>query len=153
MGFPGGTVVKNLSANAGDARDLGSIPGSGRSPRVRNSNPLQSSCLANPMDRRAWPTTVRGVTKRQTWLSTHCIKSLDWCQRFRKFEFLFYVYYLCLCLLNHLNSFSKLKYFSFAKIRLYFAFLYPLYLSLSLLSWASVLFYEVMLIANLITRS
>ena len=63
---------------------------------------------------------------------THCIKSLDWCQQFRKFEFLFSVYYLCL--INHLNSFSELKYFSFVKIRLYCAFLYPLYLSLSLLS-------------------
>ena len=46
--------VKNLPANARDARDVGSIPGSGRSPGGGNSNPLQYSCLENPMDRGAW---------------------------------------------------------------------------------------------------
>ena len=71
LSFPGGTVVKNLSANAGDTGDVGSIPGSGRSPGVRNGNPLQYSCLGNPMDTRAWQTTVHGVTKSQTRLSTH----------------------------------------------------------------------------------
>ena len=54
MGFPGGAVVKNLPAKAGDARDVGSIPGSGRSPGAGNGNPLQYSCLENPMDRRAY---------------------------------------------------------------------------------------------------
>ena len=49
--FPGGTVVKNSPANAGDARDEGLIPGLGGSSRVRNSNPLQYSCLENSMDR------------------------------------------------------------------------------------------------------
>ena len=63
MGFPGGRVVKNLSANAGDARDAGSIPGSGRSPGVGNGNPLQYSCLENSMDRGAQWATVHGVTK------------------------------------------------------------------------------------------
>ena len=52
--FPGGTVVKNLPVNAGDARDMGSIPGSGSSPRVGTGNPLQYSHLENPMDRGAW---------------------------------------------------------------------------------------------------
>ena len=47
-------VVKNLSANAGDAKDSGSIPGSGRSPGEGHGNPLQYSCLENPMDRGAW---------------------------------------------------------------------------------------------------
>ena len=47
-------VVKNLPANAGDVGDVGSIPGSGRSPGGRLCNPLQSSCLQNPMDRGAW---------------------------------------------------------------------------------------------------
>ena len=51
MGFPGGSVVKNPPANAGDARDAGSIPGSERSPGVGNGNLLQYSCLENPMDR------------------------------------------------------------------------------------------------------
>ena len=54
MGFPGDSVVKNLPANAGDARDMGSIPESGRSPGVGNDNPLQYSCLENSMDRGAW---------------------------------------------------------------------------------------------------
>ena len=57
-GFPGGSVVKNLPANAGDA---GSIPGSGRSPGERNGNPLQYSCLENPTDRGAWRAIVHGV--------------------------------------------------------------------------------------------
>ena len=50
--------------------DLGSIPGSGRSPGEGNGNPLQYSCLGNPMDRRVWRATVHGVTKSQTWLAT-----------------------------------------------------------------------------------
>ena len=71
MGFPTGLVVKNLLASAGDTGDSGSIPGSGRSPRGGNGNPLQYSCLENPMDREAWRATVRGVAKSQTQLSRH----------------------------------------------------------------------------------
>ena len=56
-------VVKNPPANAGDAKDAGSIPGSGRSPGEGNGNPLQYYCLENPMDRGAWQATVHGVTK------------------------------------------------------------------------------------------
>ena len=52
-------VVKNLPANAGDIRVVGSIPGLGRSPGVENGNPLQYSCLENPMDRGAWQSTVQ----------------------------------------------------------------------------------------------
>ena len=62
-GFPRGTVVKNLPASAGDSRDTGLIPGSGRSPGEGNGSPLQYSCLANPMDRGVWRATVHGVTK------------------------------------------------------------------------------------------
>ena len=62
-GFPGGSMVKNLPANAGDA---GSIPGSGRSPGEGNGNPFQYSCLGKPMDKEAWQATVHGVTKTQT---------------------------------------------------------------------------------------
>ena len=51
-------VVKNPPANAGDIIDMGSIPGSGRSPGEENGNPLQYSCLENPMDREAWQVTV-----------------------------------------------------------------------------------------------
>ena len=53
MGFPGGAVVKNLPANAGDLRDRGSIPGIGRSTGEGNGNPFQSSYLENPLDRGA----------------------------------------------------------------------------------------------------
>ena len=56
LGFPGGSVVKNLPANAGDS---GLIPGSGRSPGEGNGNPLQYSSLGNPVDRRAWQATLQ----------------------------------------------------------------------------------------------
>ena len=59
-------MVKKLSTNAGDRRDAGSIPGSGRSPRGRNGNPLQYSCLENFMDKRAWQATVHRVAKSWT---------------------------------------------------------------------------------------
>ena len=59
-------VVKNPTANAGDVRDVGSIPGPGRSPREGNGNPLLYSCLENPMDRRASLAVVYRVTKSQT---------------------------------------------------------------------------------------
>ena len=65
-GFPHGSVVRNLPANAGD---LGSIPRLGRSPGGGHGNPLQYSCLENPMDRGAWRTTIHGVAKSQTQLS------------------------------------------------------------------------------------
>ena len=65
-GFPGGSEVKASACNVGD---LGSIPGSGRSPGEGNGNSLQYSCLENPMDRGAWWATVHGVAKSQTRLS------------------------------------------------------------------------------------
>ena len=58
-----GTSGKNLPAIAGDIRDMGSIPGSGRSPGEGNGNLLQYSCLENPMDRGAWQATVHKVAK------------------------------------------------------------------------------------------
>ena len=61
-------MVKNLSVNAGDVRDVGSIPGSGRSPGGRHGNLLQYSCLENPMDREAWWGTSHAVSKSWTWL-------------------------------------------------------------------------------------
>ena len=61
--FPGGKVLKNPPANAGGTRDMGSIPGLGRSPGEGNGNPLQCSCLENFMDREVWQATVHGVTK------------------------------------------------------------------------------------------
>ena len=59
-------MVKNLPANAGDTRDVGSIPGLGRSPGVGNGNTLQDSCLENPMDKGAKWATVHAVAKSQT---------------------------------------------------------------------------------------
>ena len=68
LGFPDGSMVKNLPANAGD---LGSIHGLGRSPGEGNGYPLQYFYLGNPMDRGAWQATVLGVTKESdTTLST-----------------------------------------------------------------------------------
>ena len=61
-------MVKNPSANAGDARDMGSIPALGRYPGEGNGNSLQYSCLENTMDRGAWWATVHGVAKSWTWL-------------------------------------------------------------------------------------
>ena len=68
--FPGSSVVKNPSANAGDTRDAGLILGLGRSLVVKNGNSLQYSCLENSMDRGTWWTTVNRVAKSWTWLST-----------------------------------------------------------------------------------
>ena len=59
-------VVKKLPANAGDLRDMGSIPGSRRSPGGEHGNPLQYSCLKNSMDRGAWRAAVHSVAKSQT---------------------------------------------------------------------------------------
>ena len=61
-------VVKNLPANAGQVRDVGSIPGSGRSPGGEHGNRLQYSCLENPMNRGAWQATVHRFTQSQTQL-------------------------------------------------------------------------------------
>ena len=60
MGFPGGSLLKNPPANAGNAS---STPESGRSPTEGNGNPLQYSCLGNSLDSGAWWTTVHGVSK------------------------------------------------------------------------------------------
>ena len=95
MGFPGGIVAKNLPANAGDARNVGTILGSGRYPGEGNGNPLQDSCLEKSMARRAWWVTVHGVTKTE-----QLNKALTYTLSFTKqvtllyfffFNFLFYI--------------------------------------------------------------
>ena len=68
--------VKNPPANAGDLRDVGWMPGSGRCPEGGNGYPLQYSCLENPMDSRAWRATVHGVTKGRTQLSNTFTSSI-----------------------------------------------------------------------------
>ena len=75
--FPGGSVVKNLSAEAGDTGEVCSIPGLGRPPGEGNDNPLQDSCLENSMDRGAWRATVHGVAKSWTRLSTETTLQID----------------------------------------------------------------------------
>ena len=77
--FPGGSEVKASASNAGD---LGSIPGSGRSPGEGSGNPRQYSCLENPMNRWAWWDTVFGITVRHVWAHTH----LDILPKYKEFE-------------------------------------------------------------------
>ena len=75
-GFPGGSVVKNPPANAGD---MGLIPGPGRSPTEENGNPLQYSCLENSMDSGAWWATAHGVIESWTWMSNWaCMHEESW---------------------------------------------------------------------------
>ena len=72
-------MVKNPPASAGDITDTSSIPGSGKRPGGGHGNPLQYSCLENPMDKGAWRATVHGVTKNQTGLkqlSTHACRAV-----------------------------------------------------------------------------
>ena len=66
MSFPGGANEAPSPAGKGEIRDLGLIPGPGRSPGEGNGNPLQYSCLENPMDKGAWRATVQRVTKSRT---------------------------------------------------------------------------------------
>ena len=74
-------MEKNLPANAGDAEDTGSIPGSGRSSGGGHGNPIKYSCLGNPMDRGAWWAMVHGVAKSWTqlrnWAHTHALPFLE----------------------------------------------------------------------------
>ena len=70
MGFPGGSVVNNLPASAGDAIDMGLIPGWRRSPKGGNGNPLQYSCLRNPMERGTWWTVIPGAQRVRHGLET-----------------------------------------------------------------------------------
>ena len=66
QGFPGSSVLKNPLANAGDVRNMGSFPGSGINPEGEHSDPLQYSCLENPLNREAWRAIAHRVAKSQT---------------------------------------------------------------------------------------
>ena len=70
-GAPGGASRKNPLANVGDIKDVGSVPGSGRSPGVENGSPLQYSCLENSLDRGAWWATVHGSAKATEHTQEH----------------------------------------------------------------------------------
>ena len=110
------TKVKNPPANAGDARNMDSIPGLGRLPGVENGNPMQCSCLENPMDREAWRATVHGAvrvrhdwthnTLRETWwigIYAHTcdtittIKATKQIQHFLKFPASLCFCFVCFC--------------------------------------------------------
>ena len=78
MGFPGGARGKEPTGQCRRWRDTGSIPGSGISPGGEHSNPLQYSCLENPVDRGAWWATVHRVAKRLKWLSVYaCLEGRE----------------------------------------------------------------------------
>ena len=79
MDFQGGPVVKNPPANAGDAGDVGSVPGSGRFPGGGNGNLLPYSFLENSMDREAWRATFHGAAKNRTRLGTHTLLYINIC--------------------------------------------------------------------------
>ena len=84
MGFSGGSDGKESACNAGD---LGSTPGSGRSPEEGHGNPLQYSCLENPTDRGAWQATVQGISKSQTLLKRLTLSHTCTC------AYIFFVYF------------------------------------------------------------
>ena len=94
-------MVKNPPANVGDSRDMGLIPGSGRLPGTGNDNPLQYSCLENPMDRGAWWAAVHGVEKE-----SDTVKQLSMHIHSNIHIYIMYIYiYLCINSLgNHLLS-------------------------------------------------
>ena len=127
MGFPGASVVKKLSASA---RDTGSIPGWERSPGEGNSNPLQYSCLGNPMDGGAWWVTVHGVAKgldttyqlnnNKELISTVLARQFYWQQ----------VPSIFLCLIKSCSFF-----FWYSHCICYNCFSYPLILEYSVLGW------------------
>ena len=79
-------VVENPPANVGDIRDSGLIPGSGRSPGGGHGNPLQCSCLENPMDRGAWRATIHRVARSWTQLKQLSTHTLHACMFFKRHE-------------------------------------------------------------------
>ena len=95
--FPGGAVVKNPPARAGDAGNMGSIPGSERSPGGGSSNPLQYSCLKNAMDRGAWWATVHRVAKELD--TTYWVKQQRTTTNFWGRHTCFIVQIISLCML------------------------------------------------------
>ena len=114
-------LVRNLPASAGDIRDMDSISGSGRSPAGGHSNPLQYSCLENPMDRGAWQATVHRFAKSGTqlkWLNrhTHSLSHIALLTGTEKelrfmFNFCFSCFLICSCILLDSLRYLLLHYF------------------------------------------
>ena len=119
--FPGGPVIKNLPANAGDTGDESSIPGLGRSPGGGHGHPLQYSCLEDPTDRGAWWATVHRVTKSRTQL-----KQLSIEQDSTAHPFMDKSYYM--------SSLRDIKFYQFCAFYL-FGPCFSLWWELSLGSW------------------
>ena len=110
-GFPGGTSGKEPPCHAGGIRDVALIPGSGRSPGGGHHNPLQYSCLENPMDRGAWWATVHGIAKSWTWLSIHTRRTkgeiMNWIKvTFKTYEHCMYKLMGCSQKLQLFQSFA-----------------------------------------------
>ena len=92
-------LVKNPTANTGDLREEGSIPGSGRSPGGERDNPLQYSCLENSTDRGVWWATVHGATESQTWLK--------WLSTAQRNQVIKWWWWLLVSTLSHLGQGSQ----------------------------------------------
>ena len=105
MSFPGGSEVKASASNAGNP-DL--IPGLGRSPGEGNGNPLQYSCLKNPMDGGAWQATVHGVAKSRTRLSDFTFKFQTYISSFL-LDIYFFFRYLSIFILLIFNYASNIQ--------------------------------------------
>ena len=125
--FPDALAGKESACNAGDTGDLVLIPGSGRSPGEGNGNPLQDSCLENPMNRGTWRAAVHGVAKSETWPSTHTIlvtdvvwrkppriltsiTSIEWLNISLQFPLLFPSHFFPCFLLGNLRNESRKSY-------------------------------------------
>ena len=113
-------VVKNLPANAGDVRDLGSIPGSGRSSGGGHGNPLQYSCLENPMYRAAWQATSISLQRvGHDWSDLACIQELNLLFNLGENWQLYndgcsnpWRWYICLFLCSSVQSLSRVRLFA-----------------------------------------
>ena len=123
LGFSWWLGCKESACSAGATGDVGSIPESGRSPGGGHDNPLQYSCLKNPMNRGAWQVTVHGVTKSQTWLKWLSIHAHTHCHYY--FKYLFWPFFsfcvFIICMLHLLQlSHSFWIFYSF-----YLNFIFP----------------------------
>ena len=115
MGFPGGSEAKASACNVGD---LGSIPGSGRSPGEWNGTPLQYSCLKNPMDRGAWWATVHGVAKSRTRLNDFT-SLYSYYTVIDQVNLYLVTYVLCYLILNKLTEFGHVRLSAFLCLLLF----------------------------------
>ena len=99
LSFAGGSVIKNLPANAGDTRNTGSILGVGRSPAEGHGNSLQYSCLENPLDKGTWPATSIGsqrVRHNRSDLAQHGTQNMQWNSMYQTLTLYFFTWKLCL---------------------------------------------------------